>query len=146
MNRWPDLRYAELEHFPLVAQQRGPMPVLSPSCATLNEGWKKSIHALLKIRDMGDDWDGQGTPVPPTDVVDSATILAVMLRQHGVRPPTITVQGMSGDVGFDWQWPDRSTLVLDVTQPYEADVTWYSANGEVTVTALFDPVSYTESG
>ena len=115
---WPKLDAAFLKPFP----KAGGSSVLPPGSETEADAWAKSLESLLAIRSLEDDWDGQGTEAPSPEVVDSAMILAVMLRERDVRPPTVTVQGVNGDVGFEWQWEDRSTLSLDVTEPYEADL------------------------
>jgi hypothetical protein len=134
---WPELRADDLRHFPLETGAGG-SPVLHPSCRTAADGWKRCIDALLVIRELPDDWDGQGTAAPPTEVVDSATILAVMLRRGGVRPPTVTVQGLIGDVAFEWQWADQTTLTLDVDEPFSARLTRVTREGVVTEHPLFE--------
>jgi hypothetical protein len=70
--------------------------------------------------------------------VDSATFLAILLRRHGIRPPTVTVQGVSGDVAFEWQWPDQTSLTLDVTEPASASLTRVTREGHVTEYPLFE--------
>jgi hypothetical protein len=86
------------------------------------EGWKKCIDSLLKIRLLENDWDGQGSEAPPPELVDSAIILAVLLRQQHIEPPTTTVQSVQGTVLMEWQWPDQTTLEIDVIEPNLADV------------------------
>ena len=86
------------------------------------DGWKRCIDALLEIRLLEDDWDGQGSPAPVPEVVDSALILAVLLRHKHVKPPGRTVQTVQGTVLFHWQWPDATMFEIDVTEPDVADV------------------------
>ncbi len=83
MNRWPNIEFAELRHFPRLAEHPDP----PPSRQQLADGWKKCFDSLLEIRELEDDWDGQGTQAPTPEVVDSAMILSVMLRQRGILPP-----------------------------------------------------------
>lgn len=130
MTHWPELTPEMLRHLP--QSPNGIPPVLHPTCRTPSDGWKRCIDSLLAIRDLEDDWDGQGTPAPPPEVVDSATILAVLLRRHGIRPPTVTVQGLYGDVAFEWQWPDQTSLTLEVTEPASATLNRVSREGNVT--------------
>ena len=139
MTRWPDINETALNHFPLVQRGNGG-PI--PSRAALAEGWKTCIFSLLDIRELEDDWDGQGTPAPSTDLVDSATILAILLRRRDVLPPKFAYQTLSGGVLLDWPLPDKAMITVEVTRPYEAEVIWYSGEGETTATPLFDPVSY----
>ncbi len=84
--------------------------------------WSQQIDKLLAIRQLEDDWDGQGSPAPTVEVVDSALVLAILLRQDGVIPPTGIVQGVVGEVLFDWQSADGKYVEVEVTGPYEADV------------------------
>jgi hypothetical protein len=84
--------------------------------------WNRRIDQLLAIRRLEDNWDGQGTPAPGVEVVDSALVLALLLRTEGVEAPTGVVQGVTGEVLFDWQWPDGKYLELEVTGAYTADL------------------------
>ncbi len=86
------------------------------------EMWKHCIDKLLEIRLLQNDWDGQDATAPSADLVDSAIILAVLLRQKGTSPPCRTVPGVTGSVVFEWQWADQTTLELEVIEPYFADV------------------------
>lgn len=92
-------------------------------------GWKKCIDALLDIRTLEDDWDGQGAPAPPPDVVDGAIVLAVMLRQRHVAPPDATVQGVNRNVTLHWQWADGTFFEIDVIEPGLADAYLIPAGG-----------------
>jgi hypothetical protein len=86
------------------------------------EEWRKCIDDLLAIRLLEDDWDGQGTEAPKPELVDSAIILAVLLRQKGVEPPCRTVQGVTGNVVLEWQWGQMATAEIEIIEPYLADV------------------------
>ena len=99
-----------------------PVAIADEVRTTEAEGWKSCIDALLDIRLLERDWDGQGTEAPPPEVVDSAIILAVLLRQKNVTPPDVTVQSVQGTVLMYWQWPDRTTLEIDVLESDLADV------------------------
>ena len=137
MTHWPEFTTEVLQHLPHETPNGIP-PVLHPSCRSSADGWKRCIDSLLAVRELKDDWDGQSTPAPPPDVVDSATVLAVLLRQHGVRPPTVTVQGVAGDVAFEWQWADQTSLTLEVAEPALASLTRVTREGVVTKYAMFD--------
>ena len=115
---WPKLTAELLRHFP---KSNGDT-VLPSQCLTEAEGWRSCIESLLEVRSLEDNWDGQGTEAPPPEVVDSATILAVMLRARDIRPPTSALQGVNHDVFFEWQWPDQTMRILEVTEPYEAGI------------------------
>lgn len=115
---WPKLDSEFLKPFP----KQGGDSVLPSDCKTEDEAWKQCLDTILSIRELEADWDGQGTEAPTPEVVDSALILAVMLRERKVRPPTSTTQGVCGDVCIEWQWWDLTTLSLEVTEPYGADL------------------------
>src|SRR5437588_11009825 len=85
-------------------------------------GWDECIDGRLAIRQLEDDWDGQGSPGPAVGVVDSALVLALLLRRDGAEPPTGVVQGVGGEVVFDWQTPGGKYIEVEVTGPYAADV------------------------
>jgi len=141
MTNWPEFSDDVMQHLPLVSRNGKSMSVLNPSCRSIADGWRKSIESLLAIRELEDDWDGRGTPTPTTDVVDAATILAVNLRRRGVRAPSATLQGVAGDVFFEWQWPDRTTLTLEVEGPCEARLIRATADGTAAEIPLFDAVT-----
>jgi hypothetical protein len=86
------------------------------------EGWDSCIEKLLELRRYEDDWDGQGAEAPSPEAVDSAIILAVLLRQSGVEPPCRTVPIVNGAVVLEWQWPDVTTLEIEIAEPYLAEV------------------------
>ena len=89
------------------------------------------IDTLLLIRLLEDNWDGQGSPAPTAEVVDSALILAVLLRQKHVKPPVVTVQSVAGSVLMEWQWPDKSSFEIDVLAPDVADIYFMPAGEAV---------------
>ncbi|HET6572849.1 MAG TPA: hypothetical protein VFG68_04545 [Fimbriiglobus sp.] len=87
-----------------------------------SDEWARTIDKLLAIRQLEDDWDGQGSPAPSVEVVDSALVLALLLRREGIASPSLVVQGVAGDVCFDWQPGGGKYIELEVTGPYTADV------------------------
>ena len=86
------------------------------------EGWKCCIDDLLAIRLLEADWDGQGAEAPLPDLVDSAIVLADLLRQKGVEPLSRTMQGVDGTVVMEWQWGQKATAEVEIIEPYLADV------------------------
>lgn len=87
-----------------------------------SEAWMKCIDRLLAIRSLEDDWDGQGTPAPGQRLVESAIILAALLRQGGLRAPDHTVQTPAEGVVFDWWGLNHSLFEIEVSEPYVAHV------------------------
>jgi len=104
----------------------------SPSSETVEiaEGWEACIDKLLEYRRYEPDWDGLKTPPPDPETVDSAIILAVLLRQSRFNPPSWTVPGFDGSVGFEWQWPDKTILEVDVVEPFVADLFLHTPDRE----------------
>ncbi len=123
---WPKLDQVFLKPFPKL----GGDSVLPSDCKTEDEAWKKCIDSIMAIRELEADWDGQGTEAPTPEVVDSALILAIMLRERKVRPPSWTVQGVRGDISLEWQWRDQTTLDLDILEPYGATLTLLPTGGQ----------------
>jgi hypothetical protein len=117
---WAVLQSNVLERLP--PQMRNGVAQSEPVADKSAEGWKRCIDALLDIRLLEDNWDGQGSPAPAHEIVDSALILAVLLRQKHVEPPQVTVQSVQGTVLMEWQWADTTTFEIDVIEPYVADV------------------------
>jgi hypothetical protein len=79
--------------------------------------WGQRIDDLLDIRRMEDDWDGLGAPAPATALVDSALLLAQILRQERWLPPCRIVAGLTGTVLFEWQGAGGEYAELEVTRP-----------------------------
>lgn len=119
---WPALDPDTLARLPQEVLHGSPLNLDRNSELRIAEAWKECFDALLATRMLEDDWDGQGSPAPAPELVDSAIILAVLLRQKNVKPPCHTVQCVQGGVNFHWQWPDNVTFEIDVMEPYMADV------------------------
>jgi hypothetical protein len=66
--------------------------------------WEECFRRLQKLRDLQDDWDGQGAEAPPADVLDGAVRLAQAVRRHGSPPPCRVVAGVNGTVVLEWQF------------------------------------------
>ena len=84
--------------------------------------WSERIDDLLGIRQLEDDWDGQGAPAPTSDVVDSALVLALLLKKEGIAPPKLVTQGPAGGIHFDWLPGGGKYVELRVMRPYQAEM------------------------
>jgi hypothetical protein len=89
-------------------------------------GWTVTIDTLLTLRDIHDDWDGNGATAPSRETVDSALHLAIHFRDLGMREPNGVVPGVNGTVIFDWQGTDQSYLEVEVTEPFHAECVFIS--------------------
>ena len=82
------------------------------------EQWSKCINALLRLRNLDDDWDGEGSPAPSTANVDRAIEWVQQLRQASpdARLPQ-PVPGTDGEVVLVWhQGPYY--LQAEICKPY----------------------------
>jgi len=114
---WPQLPSDLLETLP----KEGLDSVSAPSRESV-AGWKNCIDRLMVYRQHEEDWDGLGAPAISPEIVDSAVILAVQLRQFRVARPVFTVPTFQGSVSFQCQWPDTTTLDIELTEPYSAEI------------------------
>lgn len=85
--------------------------------------WDREFDNLLRIRQLPDDWDGQGAPAPSTELVDSALVLALHLRQSSLPAPDRIVPGVAGTIVMEWQTKRGRCLELEVVEPYLAE--WF---------------------
>ncbi len=100
-----------------------PRAAVGESLRNANDSiWSDRIDDLLGIRQMEDDWDGQGAPAPTSEVVDSALVLALLLKKEGIAPPKLVTQGPSGGVHFDWLPGGGKYIELRVLRPYQAEM------------------------
>jgi hypothetical protein len=99
--------------------------------------WDRRIGELLALRDLADDWDGQGALAPGAGVVDAAVVLASRLR--GAWPaPDFAVAGVNGTVILEWHGTDTFTE-LEVESADAAEVRRVAkATGQVSA-ARFRP-------
>lgn len=85
-------------------------------------GWEQTIQALIALRDLGEDWDGDGAAAPSPELLASAIGLAYLLEEGGSDPPTRVVAGTDGAVILEWQFPDGAYGEIELTRPLQGDV------------------------
>src|SRR4051794_1952575 len=78
--------------------------------------WSQVIDDLLALRNLENDWDGQGAEAPNPALVDGAITLAQSLRTEGRRPADFAVAGVNGTVVFEWH-DSSGYLEIEVTAP-----------------------------
>ncbi len=76
-----------------------------------DDRWSAIIREVVGFHDLADDWDGLGAKAPSAALVDSALLLADLLRQGGMKAPGRVVPGLEGEVIFEWQ---RKGVYLEV--------------------------------
>lgn len=85
--------------------------------------WDRVIDDLLSLRQLQDDWDGQGAEAPDPAVVDSALKLALNFRASAMHPADRVVAGVNGTVFFEWFAPTQY-LEIEVLAPGAAEGRW----------------------
>jgi hypothetical protein len=82
--------------------------------------WSDVIGELLAVRNLQDDWDGQGAKTVNPALVDGAITLALHLQASGLPPADFAIAGVNGTVFFEWHDPTRF-LEIEVTAPDQAE-------------------------
>lgn len=82
-----------------------------------NAEYQGVVDELLRVRALGDDWDGQGAAAPRPDVVDSALrwILEMRANPRAVLPARV-VPGVDGGIVLEWQ-AGASRLEVEISRP-----------------------------
>jgi hypothetical protein len=97
--------------------------ILHPQDAPQERTWPQLIDDLLCLRELEDDWDGQGAEAPPPALVDGAIKLALSLKQQGAPPATRAIAGLGGTVYLEWQ-TSLGYCEFEVLSPLEAEFRW----------------------
>jgi len=85
-----------------------------------NARWSKRIDELLEIRDLLDDWDGEGTAAPPASLVDGAIRHCMTLRSSGFPPPDRVHASVNETIFLEW-YGALDYLEVEVLSPVEAE-------------------------
>jgi hypothetical protein len=84
--------------------------------------WEPAVQKMVALKNLGDDWDGQGARTPTEEILASAIGLAYTLRAQGVDPPSRVVPGPEGSVIFEWQSADGSYTEVEIVGWLAAEV------------------------
>ena len=95
-----------------------------------NPGWSDRIDDLLRVRQLADDWDGDGAVAPGTTVVDGAITLAQYLAALGTPSADRVHAGVNGTVYFEWHTP-LGYAEIEVTSPFDAEYRWVEKGSDV---------------
>jgi hypothetical protein len=82
--------------------------------------WLLVTDELLRIRNLKDDWDGEGTEAPHPALVDGAITLAEYLRGKGNSPPIRVHASVNSTVYFEWH-TELGYREIEVVSPVEAE-------------------------
>jgi hypothetical protein len=83
-------------------------------------GWDRLIDELLRIRNLSDDWDGEGSEAPDPALVDGAITLAQTLQAGGDSPAERVLASVNGTIYFEWHTP-LGYREVEVTSPLDAE-------------------------
>ncbi|MCX7701186.1 MAG: hypothetical protein N2039_09935 [Gemmataceae bacterium] len=93
--------------------------------------WPQLIDELHRIRQLEDNWDGEGTEAPPPGLVDGAIRLAQYLKTRGYPPADRVLASVNGTVYFEWHNP-LGYGELEVMSPLEAEWRWVPKGSDAT--------------
>jgi hypothetical protein len=93
------------------------------------------IDELLRIRNLEDDWDGEGTEAPHPSLVDGAITLAQELKAAMYPPAERVIAGVNGTIYFEWHTP-LGYQEIEVTSPLDAECRWVQKGSEATTVVV----------
>ncbi len=84
--------------------------------------WNRILDKLASFRSLDNDWDGQGACPPSSELRESASALAALLRARGLDAPSAVAPGPAGTVLFVWQEKDGVYCEVEIERPFCAEV------------------------
>lgn len=88
----------------------------TPRCA-----WSVVFDKLAKIRNLEDDWDGEGSEAPHPTLVDYAITIASHFKSKNEISPDRVLAGVNGTVFLEWQTQDEYREI-EVLSSDEAEI------------------------
>ncbi len=64
--------------------------------------WDSVIDELLRMRELRDDWDGEGSVAPDKALVDDVTSYAYWRKQENEFAPARVVATVNGTICLEW--------------------------------------------
>jgi hypothetical protein len=92
--------------------------------------WSPLLDELFRIRNLQDDWNGEGTEAPYPALVDGAITLARYLQANGTPPADRVIAGVNRTIYFEWHTP-RRYQEIEVTSPMDAECRWVRKGPDV---------------
>ncbi len=103
---------------------------------TQGHAWDMVIDELLHIRNLKDNWDGEGSVAPDPALVDGAITLVQSLKGSAWPPADRAVASVNGTVYLEWNTP-LGYQEIEVTSPLDAEYRRVQKGAEtVTVVGL----------
>ena len=119
--------FASLDQSPLAQAARS---TRAPATRPDDNGWDEIINQLIDISQLGDDWDGEGSPAPDRGVVSGATKLASVLRADNKPPAGRVTASVNGTICFEWHSPE-GYQEIEVESPVYAEQHWVATGAKV---------------
>lgn len=94
--------------------------------------WAQLVDDLLRIRNLEEDWDGEGTAAPHPSLVDGAVTLAQTLEARGTPPADRILASVNGTIYFEWHTP-LGYEEIEVTSPLDAECRWVPRGSDTAV-------------
>ena len=83
--------------------------------------WERILSDLVRLRDLEDDWDGQGSLPPDRNNVDAARCWINDMRGwHQALPPRSVFPGTAGEVVLEWRG-DAFQLAAEISTPEKVE-------------------------
>jgi hypothetical protein len=87
----------------------------------MNNLWDQALNSVAKLRDLADDWDGQGARAPEVANLDqTAAWITEMRRWRHALPPNRVSPGTLGEVILEWR-AESFHLVAEISNPTDVD-------------------------
>lgn len=103
--------------------------------SSAHDRWSVIYDQLLGIRSLDDDWDGEGSDAPKTDLVDGALTIATWLKSEGWEAPDRALASVNGCVVLEW-YLSEGFLEIEVCSPTQAKGTFVPRGGNLPETFI----------
>lgn len=82
--------------------------------------WSSAFEALLQIRKLDDEWDGEGSLAPDVTLIDGAITLGLRLRAKQIPPPDHVHVSVNGTLYFEWH-DSFGYVEIEMVTPVDAE-------------------------
>ena len=103
--------------------------------------WQDVFHDLSKLRNLKEDWDGDGAQVPDPEILVSTWHLLVAKWQASIRAPDRVMPTIDGSIIVEWQEND-GLIEYEIDEPGSAEVMFTTGNAA----PRFEEVRWPEIG
>lgn len=94
--------------------------------------WRKATSDLIKLGNLGNNWDGEGAVAPDQELIDSAIdCLKILSKKLELPPPTRITSSHDGEIVFEWQNANEY-FQAEIKRPFQAKCMHYDVSGNFT--------------